>query len=80
MDLWFHLSCRVSDQFLILPTMDVDGDTSCDDTRELRGFRRRWNAPQEPSSEQSGPLEQALHEESSLHADGGTGDALFVWI
>ena len=77
MDFWFRLGCRVFDQLLILHTMDVDGDISCDDTRELRGFRRRWNAPQATSSEQSGPLEQALHEEQHVHADDGSGDALF---
>ena len=78
-DFWFCLGCRVFDQFLILHTMDVDGDISCDDTRELRGFRRLWNAPQAPSSEQSGPLERVLHEERSLHADDGSGDALFEY-
>ena len=34
-DFCFRLGCRVFDQLLILHTMDVDGDISCDDTREL---------------------------------------------
>ena len=56
--------------------MDLDGDVACDDFRELRGFRRRWNAPQVTPSEQSGPLEQTLHDEQHVHADEGQFEAL----
>ena len=37
-DFGFCFGCRVFGHFLILQTMDVDGDISCDDPCDLRGF------------------------------------------
>ena len=55
--------------------MDLDGDMMPEAPRELRGFRRRWNASQASSPEQSGPLAvESIGEDQNLPYDFDPGD------